>query len=411
MFEKKKVISNFIFTYFMLSLIFSIGLGPLIESRTGFSFTDEVLYSGLLLMLILFLKVKKEVWIFCCVFLFYIIYSIKFAHSNTVPAILKDVFIQSKPFMAFFIIYIAAPIFTNRQKKWLKVTSYSLFIFLIFIGLWGWSGGSITNFMRKYYGDTGAAYSTGVLISALFVLMYSEFRKKDKLRFMIMLALSMITLKSRMYGFFAVGFFILNWSNIVFGKNLRPKLTVQNVAMAVIMLSVALYVGWDKLQTYFNPTNVAYTARLVLLQGSFQIFKDFMPFGSGFASFGTEASRSSYSYIYDYYHISNVWGLSRQYPAFITDMYLPSVAQFGISGVVMLILFWRYVIKKNKILNIKYMQRKIIDRWNVIFLLIVIFLAIASIASSILTSKEGLMLMSILALCIVEKRNAISKVV
>lgn len=407
MFNKKKVISYIVFIYFVLSLIFSIGFGPLIESQTGFSYTDEALYSGLIVMFILLLKINKEILIFCLIFLFYLLYSWRVVNSNTKPAILMDLFIQSKPFMAFFIICAAAPVFSKRQKKWLRVISMGLFVYLIFIGLWGWSGGNITKFMRDYYNDTGAAYSTGVLISALFVLMYSHFRKKDKFMFMMMLVLSMITFKSRMYGFFAVGFFMLYWSNIFFGRNLKPKLTVQNVAMVLVVLAAGLLVGWDKLQAYYNPTNVAYTARLVLLEGSFQIFKDFVPFGSGFASFGTEASRASYSHIYDYYRMSSVWGLSRRYPAFITDIYLPSLAQFGICGVGLFILFWRNVIRKNKVLKIMDFQKPIVDQWNVIFLLIVIFLAIASIASSILTSKEGLMLMSMLALCIVEKRNAI----
>src|SRR5690606_5958180 len=101
-------------------------------------------------------------------------------------------------------------------------------------------------------------------------------------------------------------------------------------------------------QGFFQDRSIEdhYLARPVLYITSVEILQDYFPFGSGFGSFATHASRVVYSPIYEAYEISGVWGLSEEFSSFIADTHFPSLAQFGVVGVVLFILFWRTLIKK-----------------------------------------------------------------
>lgn len=54
-----------------------------------------------------------------------------------------------------------------------------------------------------------------------------------------------------------------------------------------------------------------FMARAMLYVTSFEIFKDFFPFGSGFASFASHSSGVYYSPLYAKYGIENVKGISK----------------------------------------------------------------------------------------------------
>ncbi|PJN90307.1 hypothetical protein [Bacillus sp. mrc49] len=79
-------------------------------------------------------------------------------------------------------------------------------------------------------------------------------------------------------------------------------------------------------------------ARGVLLRTSIKIATDYFPFGSGLGLFGSHASRLNYSPLYQKYNISEVWGLSKTNPAFITDSYWAmTIAELGFMGVILLL--------------------------------------------------------------------------
>ena len=84
-----------------------------------------------------------------------------------------------------------------------------------------------------------------------------------------------------------------------------------------------------------------FMARAMLYVTSFEIFKDFFPFGSGFASFASHSSGVYYSPLYAKYGIENVKGISKNNYSYIADTYYPCLAQFGIIGVFLYILFFR----------------------------------------------------------------------
>ena len=135
-----------------------------------------------------------------------------------------------------------------------------------------------------------------------------------------------------------------------------------------------------------------YKVSFVLYKTSFEIIRDYFPFGSGLGSFATHASRICYSPIYTEYGINNVWGLSKSFDSFIADTYYPSLAQFGITGVLLYISFWLYAIKKAFQSFKKTGQTHLI----IIVLLICGFLFIENVADATFTSNRGFFMMLLL---------------
>ena len=84
------------------------------------------------------------------------------------------------------------------------------------------------------------------------------------------------------------------------------------------------------LSEFFNTESV----RGTLYRIGYKIANDFYPLGSGFATYGTEFSRKKYSSLYYYYGISNKYGLSPNWPAYITDAHWAAIiGETGIFGV------------------------------------------------------------------------------
>lgn len=100
-----------------------------------------------------------------------------------------------------------------------------------------------------------------------------------------------------------------------------------------VLLMAARQIGY-----YFNNIRDE-TARSVLLRTSFKIAEDFQPFGTGFGTFASAMSAEPYSRVYYMYHIQNVWGLSKNYPIFISDSFWPMIlGQSGYLGLLIYIL-------------------------------------------------------------------------
>ena len=85
---------------------------------------------------------------------------------------------------------------------------------------------------------------------------------------------------------------------------------------------------------------------MALYYFSVRIFRDYIPFGSGFASYGTYASGEYYSPIYAKYSMKHMHGLNEADPNFIADTYYPALAQFGLVGLFLFFLFWYYLTHK-----------------------------------------------------------------
>lgn len=92
---------------------------------------------------------------------------------------------------------------------------------------------------------------------------------------------------------------------------------------------VALFIGWDQYQAYYNTDGIA---RNELMKAAGDIAVSYFPFGSGFASFGSNvtANPAYYSPLYYKYGLNTVYGLRPDNPAFLSDTFWPIIiGQFG----------------------------------------------------------------------------------
>ncbi|QDY44779.1 hypothetical protein FK545_02350 [Planococcus glaciei] len=71
------------------------------------------------------------------------------------------------------------------------------------------------------------------------------------------------------------------------------------------------------------------------------------PFGEGFGRFGGFVSKENYSPVYYEYGINDTYGLSPDYPAFMTDTYWPNIAgELGFIGVGIVLVLYIYLAAK-----------------------------------------------------------------
>lgn len=175
----------------------------------------------------------------------------------------------------------------------------------------------------------------------------------------------------------------------------------------IIILSIPLLifaVGWSKFSYYFltgesttyDPSVIESYARPVLYATGALILIDKLPFGSGLASFASWSSIEPYSSLYHEYRISSVYGLSPANPTFICDAFYPSLAQFGIVGVILFITFWVYVIRLlKKLIRSNPVENRLYFACGWI---IVITILIESIASTTFVQTAGMWAMMLLGI-------------
>ena len=96
-------------------------------------------------------------------------------------------------------------------------------------------------------------------------------------------------------------------------------------------------VGWNEISGYLLDTNAP---RYLLFYYSLVTAWDYIPIGSGFASFGSPLAATQYSSLYYRYGFNYKWGMSEGDTSFLLDSYFPQIiAQTGILGSAIYIMF------------------------------------------------------------------------
>ena len=190
----------------------------------------------------------------------------------------------------------------------------------------------------------------------------------------------------------------------------KIQFNAKTIPVFLIILFGVAFVAKDKIELYFIQSLTGeekdLLARFVLYSTSINIlFYDFVPFGSGLASFATHASGLYYSDIYPFYGIDGVWGLSKKEWYFVADTYYPSLAQFGIVGVILYIVFWIYILKK----SFYYFKQTNHVKYFLIAILIVGFVSIENVADASFTSNRGFFMMMFLGLVLSEQKRYYEK--
>lgn len=161
-------------------------------------------------------------------------------------------------------------------------------------------------------------------------LRYNQHKKTSRLIFMVMASLVWIsTLRTRAFMYVLV-FWVLFWFLVMRGKMIR--LNWKTVLVGVIGMAL---MSMDQIETYFLNDR---TARYNFLHYGLYTMERFFPFGSGFATYGTDAALVYYSQLYYEYGFPGIWGLSPDFPVFTHDTYWPAIiAQFGFFGTLVML--------------------------------------------------------------------------
>lgn len=170
--------------------------------------------------------------------------------------------------------------------------------------------------------------------SFIFLVLLPKYYKTKPQFLLFILLIGLLSFRVKYFGFL-----ILCISFMTYGKRLFRVPKLYFFSTLSILGLVMLWLFREKIIEFFTfeDINDAWS-RAVVLYYSFIIGNDFFPLGTGFGSFSSYYSGAYYSWVYDKYGISNVYGISRLYWKFVADQYWPMIlGQFGYLGLLSMI--------------------------------------------------------------------------
>lgn len=116
----------------------------------------------------------------------------------------------------------------------------------------------------------------------------------------------------------------------------RKRRTIILTIIPIVLLG-AIIIGpslvdifQSKIDVYLAVSDPLKVARNALYLKSIDVARDYFPLGAGMGRYGSYLSKLYYSPIYERYGLSQIWGMSRDFPLFITDTFWPMIV--GESG-------------------------------------------------------------------------------
>lgn len=104
------------------------------------------------------------------------------------------------------------------------------------------------------------------------------------------------------------------------------------------LLPFIIAVGGKEFVFYFFGTNTMDMARGALTYTSLKVANDVFPLGAGFGTFASWMSGVYYSPLYLMHGINGVWGLGKEWPGLVSDVFWPMIiAQNGYIGLLIYI--------------------------------------------------------------------------
>lgn len=357
----------------------------------NFDWSDEILTVALLgyaFMKLRFLVKDKgrktEINIYIGLMIFYLAYSF-FIKITTPRGILLDFMQQLRPYAVFYLTWMMAPDFSPKQKK--RIKWVMLLSFLGYLIAFKFKPSLVT----PYGSGESAALGQIALCCAMIYYLFSKHTKRNRNIAILIMLLGLISGKSKYFGECVV-FIAL----VIFVKSKINFTSVSTLLKVAALGSVVIFFTWTKFNAYyvegFQEEAEAMARPATYETGIKIMFKDYIPFGSGFGSFGTAAAAKEYSPLYYKYQLNTIWGLNPENPMFLADAFYPTLAEFGLVGLFFFLWFWkRRLWEANKIHNLIYYRMA---------LMCILALALESTADSSYLSGKGMGYFMILALCL-----------
>ena len=232
-------------------MMFTLVLGVIfydLFNMAGFSYIDEI--CALLLFILFGINVlRSKNWAFdkiflliLGIFLFYLVYSL-YIGSNSPRAILMDFVIQIKPYLAFFCVYSMRPVLNANQKKILRQLAILFSLYLLLIGT---GDLFIKDLMLNILSHT-SRFATATSILALLYIYFSDYTKRDKPIFILLLSIGLFSGRSKLFRFLALCTLIMLYIN----KSFEMKFNIKNTLFLLFAIIVTAVVAKDKIELYF----------------------------------------------------------------------------------------------------------------------------------------------------------------
>ena len=342
-------------------------------------------------------RMFRLLWVVIGIFAFYLVYTLIFCHFNTPGAVCADFLIELKPYVPFAVMLGLAPVFTPAELvilKWLAVANASAATIIMLTGL------TEPAIHHLLYGGAVIFVSMLVYVYACSILDGGCLSRRCLIIATVMLLCGLACTRSKYYGEAVVAIFFL-W---VYRPGMLRHIGLRQIATVGAVLALVAAVGWSKFDFYFitgaseglDRDSVQSFARPALYATSLLIMASYLPFGSGLASFASFYSIHPYSGLYFQYGLNRIYGLSPHNSEFVCDAFYPSLAQFGVAGVGLFVWFW---------VKVAAMLRRLVRSDSARFRypfavgsLIIVFVMIENIASTLFTQTIGLSAMCLLGI-------------
>lgn len=325
-----------------------------------------------------------EISIYILLMVFYLAYSL-IIQVTTPRGVFLDILQQVRPYTVFYLTWMMAPEFTNKQKKRIKL--------VMLLSFFGYLFAFILNpsLVTPFGGGESVALGQIALCCAMIYYLFSKQTKRNRNIAILIMLLGLISGKSKYFGECVV-FIAL----VIFVKSKINFTSVSTLLKVAALGCVVIFFTWTKFNAYYVESfqdDAQEMARPLTYETGMKImFHDYIPFGSGLGSFGTAAAAKEYSPLYYKYQLDNVWGLNPENPMFLADAFYPTLAEFGLVGLFFFLWFWkRRLWEANKIHNLIYYRMA---------LMCILALALESTADSSYLSGKGMGYFMILALCL-----------
>lgn len=352
-------------------------------------YSDELL--TLLLGIYTFFKVRgktgrvaaKEVTAYTSLMAFYVIYSLIMA-VNVSNSVWLDLQQQVRPYIVFYCTWLLKPQFSKKQQH--RILFVMLLTFISYIAAFILAPSLVTPFG----GTESAALGQLALICAMTYYCFKPQTKRNLWICIFIMALGLIGGKSKFFGemvvFVAIFYFL---------KGRIKLMSFKTIAQFTILTIVVLFFTWTKFNAYYVEGMAEDTeamARPASYKTAVTILGDYFPFGSGLGTFATNAAAEYYSPLYYKYKLDNIWGLDPANPMFLADAYYPTLAEFGVFGIIFFLIFW-----KRRLLAVLKLPD---DKYYKVGLMCILALALESTADTSYLSGKGMGYFMLLAMCL-----------
>lgn len=167
---------------------------------------------------------------------------------------------------------------------------------------------------------------------------------------------------------------------------LRKSLKLHHMVLAGL---AAVALGYEQLNQYILKDD---SLRKELIRGGLTVYKQYRPWGAGFASFGSDMAYKYYSPLYYQLGYHHKWGFNHQNGSYVNDNFWPMVlGQFGILGVCsyLVILYAQF----REIMSLRVSRERKCQAFAIFVLLL-----IGSIGAALYTGSMGVQLGMVLGM-------------